>query len=124
MRVLEIQYSHYFFKILNINMKPIELTAEHKDKLLEMCKVLFPKYKYIIFGSHPGDMIFNKTVTFESEQWLGMDDECYSIHWFEFCINNLLSKLRLTYYNYVRSNMEEGYNHLVDYLYEEFLKLK
>jgi hypothetical protein len=25
-------------------MKPIELTEEHKAKLLEMCKVLYPEY--------------------------------------------------------------------------------
>ena len=32
-------------------MKNIELTENHKSKLLEMCKKLFPEYKDVVFGS-------------------------------------------------------------------------
>lgn len=114
-------------------MKPIELTAEHKDKLLEMCNHFY-KNKML------NNTLVTEVVLSDQQGKVGYhavaDERVYVyiattigfpitiIHWFEFCINNLLSKLRLTYYNYVRSNMEEGYNHLVDYLYEKFLKLK
>ncbi len=104
-------------------MKPIELTDEHEDKLLKMCKVLFPEYKKIYWSTGKGSNNSSEHIGFGTKEENGFIDYIY-IHWFEFCINNLLSKLRLTYYNYVRSNMEEGYNHLVDYLYEKFLKLK
>ena len=35
-------------------MKQIELTEEHKSKLLEMCKELFPEYVEIDFNKSVG----------------------------------------------------------------------
>jgi hypothetical protein len=32
-------------------MKNIELTGEHKSKLLQMCKALFPEYLEITIGN-------------------------------------------------------------------------
>lgn len=128
-------------------MKVLNLTEEHKTKLLEMCKVLFSEYKYLIFGDYPGDMIFNKTVTFDSEQWLDMDeDEILSIHWFEFCMTHLAEKIIATfivnkdddkvYKRTLNDDLSKFYlesllfsrgfdkTHPVDYLYKHFKELK
>lgn len=101
-------------------MKPIELTEEHKSKLLEMCKVLFPKYKYydiwnndIILGT-----ISRKNDTDESDEFL---ENLISIHWFEFCHEYLSVKI-FGDYNIIFSGPNRP--HPVDYLYAEFLKIK
>lgn len=118
-------------------MKNIELTEEHKSKLLEMCKELFPEYKYFgwseLYDGSKSELI---GIMFYKE-----NVEALNIHWFEFCITKLSYKIfdsskypsknagddtvqylcdmmdRQTWYT------KEAY-HPVDYLYEEFLKLK
>jgi len=121
-------------------MTTIQLTEEHKSKLLEMCKVLFPEYIETYLGVNDYDLepdgyiyfIKNKNIT--------------RIHWFEFCMTHLIEKL----FNSFEEDDEEFYNryinngasfygigvneiifvmlssqkHPVDYLYEEFKKLK
>jgi hypothetical protein len=70
-------------------MKPIDLTEEQKNKLLEMCQVLFPEYKKIFF--------FNKDQegNYDEEDFISFDSEY--IHWFEFCTRFLMSKLDALY---------------------------
>lgn len=89
-------------------MKQIELTENHKSKLLEMCKILFPEYKHIQIRNYysMSDYVFQidkpdgsenngfdaieflteKGYQYEIEDY---DGKGYSIHWFEFCITHL-----------------------------------
>lgn len=98
-------------------MKAIELTEEHKTKLLEMCNKLFPEclfekgFKYkskwstgrivdcvskgicIEFGSDPE---YGYREIEESLQITMLDGEYLkteSIHWFEFCMKHLVYKI-------------------------------
>lgn len=104
-------------------MKNIELTKDHKSKLLKMCKELFPEYCWknsFEFGD-------NILVYCTSEG-------CESIHWFEFCwtlLNKILESNLLPIksceiikeFGLICFNKFESL-HPVDYLYEEFKKLK
>lgn len=117
-------------------MKSIELTEEHKSKLLEMCKVLFPKYTFIewnLLGKSAYDKGYLKYYT---------DKMKYAkfIHWFEFCMTHLAPKIcdGKTYYifcdrcnshkkdltEFSKEFISKYLQHPVDYLYEEFKKLK
>jgi hypothetical protein len=88
-------------------MKPIQLTQKHKDKLLEMCQVLFPEYDFSMFhNGHNSDLDINHL---NNTHYL-------SIHWFEFCMTHLAEKLS-QYPNQIEVD------HPVDYLFEEFKKL-
>lgn len=121
-------------------MKSIELTEEHKSKLLEMCKILFPEYKYLIFGSSKGQMLFTKTKPFNQcgEDNGELDRECIQIHWFELCMTHLCNKIfysdnqgkrntrsKIEYF-FFQSFIDSvegstfGYKHPIDYLYKEF----
>lgn len=131
-------------------MKSIELTKEHKSKLLEMCNKLFPEYKEIILTKQ-------KFLNFGFK-----DHKSYttrignmSIHWFEFCMTHLIQKIDNLHSEKILKPLEnkackEGYpdngseiwnerpwiklwsltnsgnykKHPIDYLYEEFKKLK
>lgn len=113
-------------------MKSIQLTEEHKVKLLEMCKKLFPEYEEIhIHGSN---------IYFDITEYM---------NWFEFCMTYLIEKISEKskiwedippYVSNVYGNAEGKWNvytkfhfhypknryqmHIIDYLYEEFKKLK
>jgi hypothetical protein len=70
-------------------MESIEITNEHKDKLLEMCNVLFPKiyFTFRVFptvGVSNGDLCYYLTPESNKRQY---------IHWFEFCMTHLVEKL-------------------------------
>lgn len=105
-------------------MQPIQLTQNHKDKLLEMCKALFPEYEFYDEKRVSKDYICykNKNTNFEG------------IHWFEFCMTHLVEKLNSKIYKIELANSIYGdfidkcicnkKSHPVDYLYFEFLKLK
>ena len=122
-------------------MKPIELTKQQQDNLLIMCSTLFPEYKKIYWNSgkesngsseHIGFGTCNKT------------NDCVDfiyIHWFELCMTylpvemykyamhkcNLKPKKAL---EIIENNLHafvdfnRYYINPIDYLYEEFLKLK
>lgn len=105
-------------------MKNIELTENHKIKLLEMCKELFPEY-YII-------QLYDNKLTFikaGKEEWL---DKSFVIHWFEFCMIHLAEKILDNSYGDIETS-ELGYfgygpdlneDHPIDYLYKKFKKIK
>lgn len=104
-------------------MKPIELTEEHESKLLEMCKTLFPEYLVPTIQSNG---YINIAETEYSSDYIDL------IHWFEFCILHLATKIYnkldcpergfsiLYYRGYICQNSDNP----IDYLYEEFKKLK
>lgn len=123
-------------------MNQLGLTESHVKKLLEMTVKLFPEYKdcslrqvggngnYILLENKPGPAYVN-------------------IHWFEFCMTYLVEKLSYLldeweempkYVQNVYPDTNGKWNlytkfhfhypkdifrkHPVDYLYEQFLKLK
>ena len=88
-------------------MKALELTKEHKEKLLEMCKVLFPE-SYSKTWDIEG--LFNyEPINYENF-------ECF--HWFEFCTLILSQKLD----NFSANDFYDSlfYSHPIDYLYKLF----
>ena len=135
-------------------MTSIKLTETHKAKLLEMCKILFPEFNEWRYGkvTAQGNLedFYNKTKNLSWEDkkkyeqscdflWIEKDfkyehddnierSETWVIHWFEFCTITLWNELYLklgnlelkSYYELLLNNLV----HPVDYLYEEFKKLK
>ena len=107
-------------------MKSIKLTKEHKAKLLEMCNKLFSK-EGKFFTVLDGDIYYSKNGKFPG----------LSIHWFEFCMTYLVYKLSYEFSQIPNIKGEAIHlklwelnkgdyfiMHPVDYLYEEFKKLK
>ena len=65
-------------------MKKIELTKDHKVKLLKMCKELFPEYKLIDIHKNGLFVLWEELPP--SRKW-------FEIHWFEFCMTHLFLKV-------------------------------
>jgi hypothetical protein len=111
-------------------MKAIELTEDRKEKLLEMCRALFPEYtiRFNINGFDYGIFI----VTKDAGNTLNIT------HWFEFCFTHLVNKIYYPDCNGKRNTRQEvelfffqsfidsvegatsEYKHPIDYLYEQF----
>lgn len=115
-------------------MKAIELTEEQKSKLLEMCNKLFPEYNEIVLTKQKFLNFGFKDHGSHTSRIGNM-----SIHWFEFCFIHIFPKLnqfynahQTSYFLYIsigyskglKSNEMNKFIHPVDYLYEEFKKLK
>jgi hypothetical protein len=124
-------------------MKPLKLTEKQKSKLLEMCNTLFPEYKEIILTKQ-------KTLHFGVIDHISYKSRIpLSIHWFEFCITHLVSAIsqkseleeiplyvnnvfrtskgdKWTFYSKFFFHYPKDINkeHLIDYLYKQFKKLK
>lgn len=134
-------------------MKSIEINQDQRNKLLEMCKYLFPEMDaYTIEDTEESDgMILG---------FWGQSTNGVSIHWFEFCMTHLNRKIDKLYIEkeitplekraFNENNYPDGLPknwtelweyrpymqiwktlnlgqykiHPIDYLYEEFLKLK
>ena len=106
-------------------MKNIELAEDHQDKLQKMCEKLFPEYLFWSICNHQFIMLYIMKDDKKSDIY---------IHWFEFCMTHLAKKI------FEKTNIQTNYiseeikkiiwnylsniNHPVDYLYEEFKKLK
>jgi len=101
-------------------MKNIELTEDHKSKLLEMCKKLFPEYTEIYLGINDYDDNFDGFIYFQKTIPL-ISNIIESVHWFEFCMTHLCEKIFVddeSLNDYLLTfNVDK---HLIDYLYEEF----
>jgi len=102
-------------------MKPLELTEEHRSKLLEMCKELFPNYDFMIrdfVEKNPSISLGKKSKKLY---------ECH-IHWYEFCIEHLSKKIYtidnqvMSGYEYFVNNFRYKKEHPVDYLYADYKK--
>lgn len=127
-------------------MKNIELTEDHKSKLLEMCKVLFPEYPDLQFGVKEKHNWSKEYLVFE------LTGNEPIIHWFEFCMTHLIVKLSkeftkqgLSKADYTNNQYPNWFSekvsyhlnpfrneefeediifiHPIDYLYEEFKNL-
>lgn len=127
-------------------MKAIELTLLQQEKLLEMCKALFPEYKSIQIGN---SQHFNSTgyslPEYTHLQFRKIGTQFITIHWFEFCNTWLVEKVlnptperpsrvlqdkfkeffwkSNLYWMYINEYSGTPEKHPVDYLYEEFKKL-
>lgn len=99
-------------------MENIKLTQEQKNKLLEMCKVLFPKYDKQYFNDDVegnwGDEYLSLYTTGEKKS--------LTIHWFEFCINNIcpIFTNRTAMFDDIESDNIKIIINPIDYLYKKF----
>lgn len=132
-------------------MNPIQLTEEHKSKLLEMCKVLFPEYNWDISNQQGSCGIHSSK---ENQIFVYQGSNPYSfpisiIHWFEFCMTHLVEKIfnpepesptralmekfkdfffecNIYWYNTYEGKTKSPFasRHPIDILYEKFKKLQ
>ena len=112
-------------------MKSIELTEEHKSKLLEMCKVLFPNYPNLEVRNSMEDFCMKQDDCFIELQESGVNSRNDTIiHWFEFCIlwlaTIIYNKRKTNNFSILeyRDFLCQSVEHPIDFLYEEFKKLK
>lgn len=136
-------------------MNAIQLTEEHKARILEMCKILFPKHKFELEVIKQSFTWNNTSMNVNAEQHRstelitimiedsGDTDSVNSgiYHWFEFCLTTLAEKIFFNvplkrnamelYLQFVRQmniyshrNDDPFGRHPIDYIYEEFEKLK
>lgn len=110
-------------------MKSIKLTKEQKNKLLEMCTKLYPKVKWHFWRDDSCPEFDETHLGYNMQYTLGNKAQPYKyglvIHWFETCMINLCEKIikdndQLSDFKSLNFNKK----HPIDYLYEEFKKLK
>lgn len=131
-------------------MKPLQLTQQQKDNLLEMCTKLFPEYSKefsrnefaqltkndLKFGGYetqvPEWSVGNDGVIYLQFYYTLYEDMTYEvieIHWFEFCHTYLIDRLNEAgdFYNDINYgaglDFSSSYEHPVDYLYKHFKKI-
>lgn len=111
-------------------MKPLELSAENKEHLLEMAKYFFPEI-FFAFTSIPtvgvsdGDLYYYETPNARKRKY---------IHWFEFATTSLSEKIFEAEQNDIGEIQDfisdiflyyyTDTMHPIEYLYQEYLKLK
>lgn len=124
------------------SIKNIELSQLQRNQLLEMAKALFPEYyaiemvEYDNVDNEWGIYFLTKKTfnllkkgepkDFEVEN-IFIEEWDVKIHWFQFCMTNLASKVCSFKRNYLKlSNWQEfrlintTKTHPVDYLYKQF----
>ena len=98
-------------------MNPIELTAEHKSKLVEMCSIVFSEmqniakentikwcsenheyiddceYGFRLSGERSPRLYCSYPIDYDFHVHLLPNDENPGIHWFEFCMTHLVVRL-------------------------------
>ena len=125
-------------------MKSIQLTEKHKSKLLEMCRALFPNYPNLEVRNSMEDFCMKQDDCFIELQESGSNSRKDTIiHWFEFCITEIVNELawrnieteiladceyenfRMKLITKIFKDKLVGNNfHIIDYLYKQFKKLK
>ena len=132
-------------------MKNIEINEKQKENLLKMCKVLFPEY--VIYPADNDGFIEGEQWVGDQNMGEDRPVNEFNIHWFEFCMTHLIVKLskeftkqKLSKADYTNNQYPNWFSekiayhlnpfkneefeedilfiHPVDYLYEEFEKLK
>lgn len=77
-------------------MKSLTITEEQKVKLLEMCKVFFPKDIFSFNNDFAEDGIIDRNFAGDNvprEKRLNWNEQGSHFHWFEFCMTHLSSKI-------------------------------
>lgn len=134
-------------------MNPIGFTKEHEDKLLEICRNLFPEYEHIQVRNYysmsdyafqpikpdgrDNDGLFAIEFLTKKEYEHSKDDFNgigYSISVFEFCMTKLWIKMNSLLNHKNPEELMSMYNafwdisneklHPIDYFYEQFKQLK
>jgi len=114
-------------------MQTLQLTAKQKDKLLEMCKILFPEYKSIEVDLEPTcDLCSGNTIRmslhenmrehwndwviihFYELMWIILNKICETYKFTPIQINKAAHLFGMVCFNRLESQ------HPVDYLYEIF----
>lgn len=133
--------NYVIWRSLLSSMKSLELTEAHKSKLLEMCEKLFPESNWAM-STQNGTCGMHAPK--ESQEFVYEGTNPYNfpisiIHWFEFCLTYLMYRLSYEFCKPKQNissdrpihielwELNKGdyfKKHPVDYLYEEFLKLK
>lgn len=115
-------------------IKSIELSKDRKSKLLEMCKTLFPNYVWstnqiglgyenYVIASEWHNQAYNEIQQYNSI--IPLPKTLFSIHWFEFCLTHLSKRLlNPNDFMFYQTTGNFNYLHPVDYLYQQFIKLK
>lgn len=108
-------------------MKTLELTEEHKSKLLEMCNKLFPESNWCMSTQNGTCGIHSSKIDqiFVYEGSNPYNFPVSIIHWFEFCMTHLAEKI-LTQDEQLNDFLLT-FNvdlHPIAYLYEEFKNLE
>lgn len=97
-------------------MKQLFRKPEHFDQIIEMAVNLFPEYKKFKWGKNWD----HDEVWFYDEK-----DNSYEIHWFEFSVNWLSSKLGYSPATLFRKLEEECTGeHIVDLLYKTYKNVR
>ena len=119
-------------------MNSIQLTSEHKIKLAEMCRALFPEYINLEFNNNNLCFLTQETfdiaLEFETSgvnkdydfkvSDLYLEEYDIEIHWFEFCMTHLTDKVFTNDESYNNFLLSFTNSHPIDYLYTEFQKIK
>jgi hypothetical protein len=107
-------------------MKNIELTEDHKSKLLEMCEKLFPEDEFTFDNDLGDDGFIDRNFLGENKNNLLWQDEGSHFHWFEFCVLDLATKLynlnkrdEICKIELYRGDLIQNY-HPIEYLYKEY----
>ena len=103
-----------------MEIKPLDISKEQVNMLLEMCKALFSEYYYIEFCD--GNIMF---IHKDNQYKEYPEDYMIEIHWFELCLNQLGNKItKLIGYKNIKDYISmNDYFILVspiEYLYEKF----
>ena len=98
-------------------MEPIKLSSDHKERLLEMCKTLYPKHEIYFDPDMEEAGILNFVDSKNNHNWI-------QIHWFELCMKHIMVELLSDSAYYSFFCRENTILHMVDFLYEKFKKEK
>lgn len=101
-------------------MEAIKLTEDHRSKLLEMCKTLFPEYDFGFDNDFSEEGILDYSIISEHKDKLSR--EWKFIHWFEFCMIYLAKKVYKS--DGITLTFKDDNNNVIEFLYEQFKKLK
>lgn len=119
-------------------MDYIRLTQEHKDKLVEMVKVLFPETPHLHWGKNWDSNEIDIGNYANGERW-DLENKpqlLYHFHWFEFCLTHLLNKLQpdnskqtsgsfdITDKEIILCDAILYGSHPIDYFYTQFKRLE
>lgn len=106
-------------------MKPIELTKQDREKLVEMCKELFPEYDRIYISDANDHHVVNVPCNYEINFMKSTNPSDFSntFNWFEFCYKHLAKKIfKNNYYKLTAfTNLTIiGNVHPIDYLHQHY----
>ena len=103
-------------------INPIRLTEDHKEKLKEMARGLFPEYNTVTLEQHDADNVFVILTNMEDDFLRGgkISVGGYRFHWFEL-MHSASKRISENIFEDFLSSYKEG-DHLIDFLYSGFKK--